>query len=107
MSKEHSGHEVDKQRPMGKGTLTLETKRLELEAKRLEIQAMDKERDDRRAFVRTVMMGVASILALLLVGFALYWNRAFVFRGFGIEATTGTHEQHGPMQVDGSQGPSN
>lgn len=107
MSKEHSSTEVDKQRPMGKGTLTLETKRLELEAKRLEIQALDKERDDRRAFVRTVMMGVASILALLLVGFALYWNRAFVFKGFGIEATTGTHGQHTSTHAEGSQGSSN
>jgi hypothetical protein len=94
MSKEHSGHEVDKQRPMGKGTLTLETKRLELEQKRLEMQALDKERDDRRAYIRTVIAGGVSTLALVLIGFALYWNRAFVFRGFGIEATTGSTAHH-------------
>ena len=83
----------DKNRPMGKGTLTLETKRLELEAKRLEMAALDKARDDKRAYVRTIFMGVASIISLLLIGFALYWNRAFVFKGFGIEATTGGHAQ--------------
>lgn len=89
-------HSDDKHRPMGKGTLTLESKKLELEEKRLELAALDKERDDRRAFARTVIMGVASIMALLLIGFALYWNRAFVFRGFGIEATTGAHLHQEP-----------
>jgi hypothetical protein len=90
MSKDKHSDE-EKSRPMGKGTLTLETKRLEIEEKKLEMAARDKERDDKRAFVRTIIMGVVSTLSLLLIGFALYWNRAFVFRGFGIEATTGNH----------------
>lgn len=94
MSHEHSNEEVERHRPMGKATLTLEKKKLELEEKRLDMQALDRERDDRRAFIRTVIMGTTSILALALIGFALYWNRAFVFKGFGIEATTGAHVPH-------------
>lgn len=86
----------DKHRPMGKGTLSLETKKLELEEKRLEMAALDKARDDKRAFVKTVFLGISTILALLLIGGALYWNRAFVFKGFGIEATTGSHAHQVP-----------
>lgn len=90
MSKDkHSDDE--KGRPMGRGTLTLETKRLEIEEKKIELAALDKARDDKRAFVRTVFMGAATIIILLLIGSALYWNRAFVFKGFGIEAATGSH----------------
>ena len=92
MSKDRHSDD-DKGRPMGKGTLMLESKKLELEEKKLELAAIDRARDDRRAFVRTVFMGASSIIALILIGFALYWNRAFVFKGFGIEATTGGHTQ--------------
>ena len=81
----------DTTRKTAKNTLTLETKKLELEEKKLELAAADRARDDRRALVRTVLGGSAVILSLVLLGFALYWNRAFVFKGFGIEATTGSH----------------
>lgn len=81
----------EQSRKTGKNTLTLETKKLELEEKKLELAAADRARDDRRALVRTLLSGTAVLLALLLLGFALYWNRAFVFKGFGIEATTGSH----------------
>jgi hypothetical protein len=88
--------DADKKDAMSKDELALEKKRLELEAKKLEAAALDKARDDKRAFVKTVFMGVATIMSLLLIGFALYWNRAFVFKGWGFEATTGSHAHQVP-----------
>lgn len=88
-------------RPMGKSTLLLERKKLEaevalrakefeLKAKTLDLADRDKERDDRRALVRTILAWSMTVAALALIGGALYWKRDFVFKGFGIEATTGS-----------------
>lgn len=78
-------------RPMGKSTLAVEKEKLLLEKRKMELAAEDKARDDRRAMVRQILMTLTLIVAMGLIGAALFWGRAFVFSGFGIEAKTGAH----------------
>ena len=80
---------TDHDRPMGKSTLAVEKQKLILEQRRIELAAEDRARDDRRAMVRQIIAAAVVIVALALIGAALYWGRAFSFSGLGIEATTG------------------
>jgi hypothetical protein len=106
-----SGDDDDKPaRPMGKGTQQIEFKKIdaEIEAKRIEaeleaqrialaskkldVDDHDKARDDRRATIRTILLWVTAfvgtVLALLVIGLAIYYGRSFDFSGFGFNAST-------------------
>lgn len=76
-------------RPTGKNTMAVEKQKLLLEQRRIELAAEDRARDDRRAMLRQVIAAVVVIVALVLIGAALYWGRSFSFSGLGIEAQTG------------------
>lgn len=84
----HDDHDKP-DRPMGKGTLSLEKQRLLLEQRRLELAAEDRARDDRRAMARQLIAAAVVVVALGLIGAALYWGRSLSFSGLGIEAQTG------------------
>jgi hypothetical protein len=75
-----------------KQELALEAKRIDNESKKIDADDHDKARDDRRSTIKTVLLWITGITGtvgtLILIGFALYYNRAFVFSGFGIEAST-------------------
>jgi fatty acid desaturase len=96
MSHDHDqtdpGH---RNRPTGKNTLAVEKQKLILEQRRIELAAEDRARDDRRAMARQVIAAVIMVVALALIGAALYWGRSFSFSGLGIEAQTG----HAPTPV--------
>lgn len=82
-------------RPTGKNTLAVEKQKLILEQRRIELAAEDRARDDRRAMARQLIAAIVVIVALTLIGAALYWGRSFSFSGLGIEAQTG----HAPTPV--------
>jgi fatty acid desaturase len=86
----HDDEKTDphRNRPTGKNTLAVEKQKLLLEQRRIELAAEDRARDDRRAMVRQLIAAVVVIVALALIGAALYWGRSFSFSGLGIEATT-------------------
>lgn len=76
-------------RPTGKNTLAVEKQRMMLEKLKMELAAEDRARDDRRAAQRQMIAAVVLVVALALIGAALYLGRSFSFSGLGIEATTG------------------
>ena len=76
-------------RPTGKNTMAVEKQKLLLEQRRIELAAEDRARDDRRAMARQLIAAVVMVVALTLIGAALYWGRSFSFSGLGIEAQTG------------------
>jgi hypothetical protein len=77
---------------MGKGTEQVALKKLEseehLQEVKIKADSEDKKRDDYIRLVRYVLGTVVVLAALGLLGSALYWNRGFIFKGLGIEAST-------------------